>query len=89
MAISGSPKKLAEDIAEGFLSLSPPGLKKYTPPDLKVIMNNLLLVQREIRQIQVPLEDTLLIKAKQMRLSRLRQAELVLRSFCKKHRIPL
>ncbi len=89
MAISGNPKKLAQDIAEGFLSLSPPGLKKYNPADLKVILNNLSLVQREWRQTQVPQEEVLLVKAKNMRLSRLNQAEMVLRSYCKKQRIPI
>ncbi|WP_029914561.1 hypothetical protein [Pelobacter seleniigenes] len=89
MAISGSPKKMAEDIAGGFFSLSPPVLKKYTPADLKVILNNLQLVQREIRQTQVPLEDVQQVKAKNMRLSRMNQAEMVLRSYCKKKRIPL
>ncbi len=89
MAISGNPKKLAQDIAEGYFSLSPPALKKYTPADLKVIIANLGLVQREFRQAQVPLEDVALVKAKNMRLSRLNQAELVVRSYCKKQRIPL
>ena len=43
MAISGNPKKLAQDVAGGFFSLSPPVLKKYTPGDLKIILNNLNL----------------------------------------------
>ncbi len=89
MAISGSPKKLAQDIAGGFFSLSPPVLKKYTPADLKIILSNLQLVQREIRQAQVPLDDVQLVKAKNMQLTRMNQAEMVLRSYCKKHRIPL
>lgn len=89
MTISGNPKKMAQDIAEGYCSLSPPALKKYTPADLKTILNSLALVKREIRQIQVPLEEVLLIKAKNMQLSRLNQAEIVLRSFCKKKRIPI
>ena len=89
MAISGSPKKLAQDIAEGFVSLSPVTLKQYTPADLKIVMGLLAQVQREIRQLQVPLEDVLLIKAKNMRLSRIRQAEVVVRSYCKKMRIAL
>ena len=89
MAISGNPKKMAQDIADGYLSLNAPGLKKYTPADLKIILTNLALVQREIRGIQVVQEDTLAIKAKNMRISRLNQAEMVLRSYCKKMRIPL
>ncbi|NCO53566.1 MAG: hypothetical protein GW875_15965 [Deltaproteobacteria bacterium] len=89
MAIAGNPKKIAQDIADGFTSFSAPGLKKYTPADLKIILNNMAIVQREIRAIQVPQEDTLQIKAKNMRLSRLNQAEVVVRSFCKKMRIPV
>jgi hypothetical protein len=64
-------------------------LKKFTPADLKTILNSLAQVKREIRQIQVPLEDVVLVKAKNMKLSRLNQAEIVLRSYCKKKRIPL
>lgn len=89
MAISGNPKKMAQDIAGGYQMLSPPMLKQYTPVDLKVILSNLGMVQREVRQTQVPLEDVDLIKAKNMQLSRLRQAEMVLRAHCKKKRIPI
>ncbi len=89
MAIAGNPKKLAQDIAKGFQSLSPPGLKKYKPADLKIILSNLTVVQREVRQIQVPLDDIPLVKEKNMQISRLNQALMVLRSYCKKMRIPI
>jgi hypothetical protein len=89
MAISGNPKKIAQDIADGFVSLSQTGLKRYNPADLKIILNNLQLVQREIRQIQIPLDEVMKIKAKNMRLTRLNQAEVVLRSYCKKQRIAI
>jgi hypothetical protein len=89
MAIAGNPKKMAQDIAEGFVSLSPPALKRYAPADLKVILANLGIVQREIRAIQLPQDDVLQLKAKNNRLLRLNQAEIVLRSFCKKYRIPV
>ncbi|WP_020677208.1 hypothetical protein [Geopsychrobacter electrodiphilus] len=89
MAIAGNPKKLAQDIADGFMNLSAPGLKSYTPADLKIILTNLAVIQREVRSIQIPAEDALQFKAKNMRLSRLRQAEMVMRSFCKKMRISI
>ncbi len=89
MAIAGSPKKLAQDVAAGFFSLSPPVLKQYTPADMKIVLANLQLVTREIRQTQVPLEDVQQLKAKNMQLTRMNQAEMVLRSYCKKKRIPL
>lgn len=89
MAISGNPKKMAQDVAEGFLLLSPPVLKKYSTADIRIILNNLALVQRELRQAQIPLEDIQGLKAKNTRLTRLNQAELVVRSYCKKMRIPI
>ena len=89
MAIAGSPKKLVQDIAEGFMSISPVSLKQYTPADLKIILSHLAMVQREIRQLQVSQEDVLLIKAKNTRLTRISQAEMVVRSYCKKKRIPI
>ncbi len=89
MSISGNPKKMAQDIADGFVSLSPPALKRYNPVDLKIILTNIAMVQREIRAIQAPRDDVVQLKAKNTRLTRLNQAEVVLRSFCKKYRIPI
>ena len=89
MAISGNPKKMAQDVAEGFIIISPPMLKNHTAADMKIILNNLALVQREFRSAQIPLDDIQALKAKNTRLSRLNQAELVVRSYCKKMRIPI
>jgi hypothetical protein len=89
MAIAGSPKKLAQDIAEGFFMLTPPMLKTYTPADLKTILVNLAIVARDLRQEQIPQDDVMAVKAKNMKMSRLNQAEIVIRSFCKKRRIPI
>ncbi len=89
MPIAGSPKKMAQDIAEGFFSLSPPLLRQYTPGDLKIIVSHLGIVAREIRQEQIPLEEVMALKTKNMKLSRINQAEIVVRAYCKKKRIPL
>lgn len=89
MPIAGSPKKLAQDIAEGFMSLSPPMLKSYTPADLKTIIVNLGIVARELRQEQIAQDDVMAAKAKNMKLSRLNQSEIVIRAYCKKKRIPI
>ncbi|PLX93384.1 MAG: hypothetical protein C0621_07630 [Desulfuromonas sp.] len=89
MAISGSPKKLAQDIAEGFYMLSPPMLKQYTPQDMKTIIANLGIVTRDLRQVTISLEDVMALKMRNMKLSRLNQAEIVIRAHCKKYRIPL
>lgn len=89
MPIAGSPKKMSQDVAEGFVSFSPPMLKSYTPVDLKTIIVNLGIVARELRQAQVAQDDVMAAKTKNMKLSRLNQAEIVIRAYCKKNRIPL
>ncbi len=89
MALSGNPKKLAQDIAGGFFNITPPMMRQYTPADLKTIISNLGIVARDIRQEQIPMDDALAIKHKNTRLSRLNQAEIVIRAHCKKLRIPL
>ena len=87
MAIAGSPKKMAQDVADGFLMFSPPMLRGYTPADIKTILANLALVTRELRQEQIPLDDIMALKMRNMKLSRLSQAETVIRAYCQKKRI--
>ena len=89
MAISGNPKKLAQDVRDGFFQISPPQLKSYSPQDMKVVLTNLAMVTRELRAEIVPLDDVMALKKRNMQLSRLRQSETIIRSFCKKRRIPV
>lgn len=89
MSIAGSPKKLAQDVADGYLLISPPLLRRHTPADIKIILANLALVARELRQEQVPLDDVLALKLRNMKLSRTNQAEVVIRAYCTKRRIPI
>ena len=89
MPIAGSPKKLAQDIADGYLMLTPPMLKSYTHADLKTMVVNIGIVTRELRQEFIPADNIMAIKARNMKLSRLNQAELVIQVYCKKRRIPL
>ena len=89
MAIAGNPKKLAQDIADGYFMLTPPLLKSYTPVDLKTIVVNLGMVARELRQELITTEDVMAIKTRNMKLTRLNQAEMVIQAYCKKKRIPL
>lgn len=89
MALSGNPKKLAQNISEGYFSLSPPLLKQYVPTDFKTLLTHLAIVARELRGRQIPLEDILALKTRNTRLTRLNQAETLLRAHCKKLRIPV
>jgi hypothetical protein len=87
MAIAGSPKKFAQDIADGYMSLSPPMLRTYTGADMKIILNNITMVIRDLRQEQIAQDDSLAIKQRNNKLSRLNQASVVIRSYCQKRRI--
>ena len=89
MAIAGSPKKMAQDVADGFLMFSPPMLRSYNPADIKIILTNLAIVTRELRQEQIPLDDIMALKSRNMKLSRMNQAEVVIRAHCQKKRIPI
>jgi len=87
MTISGNPHKLAADIAEGFANITMATLKKYTPQDLKTINVNIGIVVRELRQQQIPLEDVMALKKRNMKIQRANQALSVIRNYCKKKRI--
>jgi len=89
MPIAGSPKKLAQDIADGFFMLTPPLLKNYTPADLKIIVVNIDIVTRELRQEMIPVDDIMTIKARNMKLSRLNQGKVVIQAYCKAHKFPI
>ena len=89
MAISGNPKKIAQDISQGVVLVSSPMLKRYNAADLKIILNNMSIVSREIRAEQVPLEDIMALKKKNMKITRMNQAEMIIRAHCKKMRIPI
>ena len=64
MSIAGNPKKMARDIADGYLMLTPPMLKSYTPVDLKTISVNIGIVSRELRQELMPADDVMAIVAR-------------------------
>ena len=87
MTISGNPHKLAQDIADGYANITLATLKKYTPNDLKTINVNLAIVTRELRQEQIPLEDIMALKKRNMKLQRVNHALSVIRTYCRKKRI--
>ena len=89
MALPGNPKGLALDISEGYFSLTPPILKKFTPPELKTINQNLNLVLRETRSEAVDTGNVETIRHKSLRIQRLNQALMILSNYCKHQRIPL
>jgi len=89
MALPGNPKGLAKDVAEGYFTLTPPILRKFTPPDLKTINQNLNIVLREARGEPVETGNVDTIRRKSLRIQRLNQALFVLANYCKQNRVPL
>ena len=87
MTISGNPHKLAMDIALGYANVTMATLKRYGQQDLKTLNVNLNIVLRELRREQVPLEDIMAIKMKNMKIQRVNQALSIIRIYCRKKRI--
>ena len=81
MPISGNPKKLAQDVANGFQQFSQASLRQYTVEDLRVIIFNLNFVLREMRGKQISLEDIEALKDKNNKIRRITQALNIIQSF--------
>lgn len=87
MALQGSPKRLAEDISNGYFYVTLPYLKTLSPTEIKELYHALKIVQRDIRAIvTTDTEDT---KKKQMRLMRLNNVFTVIENYARKYRIML
>ena len=87
MSGSFNPKILAQDIAKGVVYLNPSKLKKYKPEDLKAIVSQLNIVQREVRARQIPLDQLTEMKKKNRQLQHINQAVTIINGYAKKHRI--
>lgn len=81
MAISGSPKKLAYDVAQGYQQFTRATLRQYDREDLKILLFHLNVVLKELRALQIPLEDFPGLKDKNMRIRRVNQAINTIQSF--------
>ena len=84
-----NPKMIAHDVAKGLTSLNPASLKKYSPGDLKALLNTFNAVQREIRSKQIPQENTMEIKEKNRHLQNVSRAIAVITGYAKQHHIPI
>ena len=81
MPISGSPKKLANDVASGYQQFTHATLRQYTREDLKALLFNLNIVLKELRGHQIPMEDNEALKEKNVKMRRLNQAINTIQSF--------
>ncbi|KAA0250255.1 hypothetical protein FBQ97_06035 [Acidobacteria bacterium ACD] len=72
--------KVAEDVAEGYVTLNPVVLKKYTLSEVNALAVELDKVSRETRSQVTPSDDSDAAQKKNRRLLRLSQATLVLQT---------
>lgn len=89
MSIPGNPRQFARDVADGYFVFSPSTCRQLAPPELKVLHQQLEIVQREIRAETVPLEDVVAVQRRNLRLGRASTALMLVRSHAKRLRIPL
>lgn len=90
MGVGGSPRELAKAIADGFFQLNITNLKKYgTSDQLRNMLNNLMNLEREIRNEVISEDDFEGTRKKHFRLGNIKKARLVIQGFAKSHRIGL
>ena len=80
---------MATDIAAGYVNISPTQLKGATAPQIKTLLNSMAMVTRGLRAEKIPLEEIMELKKRNMKLTRLNTAEMIIRAWCKKRRIPI
>lgn len=89
MTLPGTPKAFARDIADGYFSFTAATCRQLSPGDLLNLHQLLERVAREIRSEQVPLEQVAEVQRRNLRLTRLRNAVLLIRSHAKRYRLVL
>lgn len=86
MVLDGSPKKYAEDVAEGLHIVNRATLKKFTPVEIQKILVGLDSVAKEIRSTPVDSGDYDGLKQKGMKMQRINSAMMVIRTWMKEQK---
>lgn len=79
--ISKSLIAVANDIAEGFITVNPIFLKKFNEKQLKELLEALIRKEKQIRAEPFPFNDPLQIRKRNLKLQRLYQSQVVLKNF--------
>jgi hypothetical protein len=87
MAIPGNPKAFARDIADGFFVFNQSTCRQFTPEEVRSLHHLLEQVAREIRAEQVPLDDTVEVQRRNLRLGRANTALMFIRNHAKRLKI--
>jgi hypothetical protein len=73
--------KVAEDIAEGYISLNPVFLKRYAAGEMSSLQQELDKASRDLRATVIPQDDADASQKKNRKLLRLSQANIVLQAY--------
>lgn len=81
-----SPKAVAYDIAEGYITVNPIFLKPLNRDELKELYQEIIKVQTAIRAEKFPFSDIPAIRMRNMRLQRLHLAGTIIKNFARERR---
>jgi len=84
-----SMKAVANDVAEGYMTINPLVLKKFDKDMIKDLFEHLNKAMGAARNLAVPLNDSLALRQKNMKLQRLHNSIIILRNTAREKRIPL
>ena len=84
-----SMKAVANDVAEGYMTINPLVLKKFDKDMIKELFEYLNRAMSAARNIAVPLTDQVAMRNKNMKLQRLHNSIIILRNTAREKRIPL
>ena len=87
MMIRGkSPKAVAYDISEGYIAVNPLFLKPLGDEELKELYAEIIRAQAEVRADRFPHSDVMAIRRRNVRLSKLHSAAMIIRNFARGRR---
>ena len=84
-----SMKAVANDVAEGYMTINPLVLKKFDKDMIKELFEHLNKAMSAARNIAVPLTDQIAMRNKNMKLQRLHNSIIILRNTAREKRVPL
>ena len=86
---TGSPKDLVRSVADGFTYFTVVSLRKFQPPHLKLLLQNITIYEREVRSEVIDEADFEGNRKKHFRLNNLNRARLMINEFIRHRRIKM
>lgn len=84
-----SSYRTVREISEGYITISPVFLKRFSPGSLRVINRELMKASIGVRAAHTDYKDIKQVRAKNLKLSRLNHAIRVIQTYCKERKIGL